>query len=267
METHVRHASSSSSHRSPARVRIGRLSVDAVTFEEALDAIEDLVESGHGGSVFTPNVDHVVGADRNDAFALAYANASLAIADGMPLVWASRVLGARLPERVAGSDVIDPLLERAARRGWRVAFIGAGPGVAEQAAAVVRERHGTDVVCTWDPVVDLADEAQIEAIVERLQACRPHLVLMAFGAPKQELLIDRIGERVRPAVLVGVGASLDFIAGTVRRAPKLMRSTGTEWLYRLVQEPRRLWRRYLVNDPKFVWILLRTVREERRHRR
>lgn len=266
MDTHVHHRPRTSSHQPPARVRIGRLSIDAVSFEQALDAIEDLVESGTGGSVFTPNVDHVVGADRNDAFALAYANASLTIADGMPLVWASRVLGTRLPERVAGSDVIDPLLERAARRGWRVAFIGAGPGVAEKAAAVVRERYGTDVVDTWDPVVDLADDQQIEAIVERLQACQPQLVLMAFGAPKQELLIDRIRDRVRPAVLVGVGASLDFIAGTVRRAPRVMRSTGTEWLYRLVQEPRRLWRRYLVNDPKFAWILVRTIREERRAR-
>ena len=113
-------------------------------------------------------------------------------------------------------------------------------------------------------MVDLKDTAQLDAIGERIAAVRPDLVLMAFGAPKQELLIARIAERVKPAVLLGIGASLDFIAGTIKRAPPLFRKTGFEWLYRLGQEPRRLWRRYLVNDPKFALILLRSLREARR---
>jgi N-acetylglucosaminyldiphosphoundecaprenol N-acetyl-beta-D-mannosaminyltransferase len=242
------------------RLTIGKVPIDVLTFAEALDAIDALVGAKQGGFVFTPNIDHVVTVDEHPEFAAAYARASLSLADGMPVVWASRLLEHRLPEKISGSDLVGPLLERAAQKKWRVAFLGAGPGVAEKAAAIVRERYGTDVVYTDAPMVKLDDEAQVNDIAAKLAAAKPELVLMAFGAPKQELLIARIAERVKPAVLLGIGASLDFIAGTVKRAPVLMQKTGLEWLYRLGQEPRRLWRRYLVNDPKFLLILARTVR-------
>lgn len=246
-----------------SRLFIGKVPVDVLTLSEALDAIERLVTEQRGGFVFTPNVDHVVSVDRNPDFERAYARASLSLADGMPIVWASRLLGQPLPERVAGSDLVGPLLERAGQRGWRVYFLGAGPGVAEKAAAVARERWGTNVVGTDAPMVDSRDAAQSERIAAQLVEARPDLVLMAFGAPKQELLIDRIADRVKPAVLLGIGASLDFIAGTVRRAPGVLRKAGLEWAYRLAQEPRRLWRRYLVEDPRFLAILLRTARTRR----
>ena len=249
---------------SAKRLRIGKLWVDVLRFDEALDAVEALVRAGQGGNVFTPNVDHVVSVESNEAFRQAYARAALCLADGMPLVWGSRLLGRPLPERVAGSDLVLPLLERAAQRGWRVFFLGADDGVADKAAEVVRKRFGTDVVGTDAPRITLGDAAQLERIAAQLNAAKPHLVLMAFGAPKQELLMDALREKVRPAVCLGIGASLDFIAGTVKRAPEFMRRSGLEWLYRLGQEPRRLWRRYLVNDPLFAAILLRTLREGQR---
>lgn len=249
---------------STKRLRIGKLWVDVLRFGEALDAVERLVLAGEGGMVFTPNVDHVVSVETNEAFRGAYARASLSLADGMPLVWGSRLLGQPLPERVAGSDLVLPLLERAAHRGWRVYFLGADDGVAERAAEVVRHRYGTAVVGTDAPRITLGDQAQVERIAAQLCAARPHLVLMAFGAPKQELLMDALRERVRPAVCLGIGASLDFIAGTVKRAPVFMQRNGLEWLYRLGQEPRRLWRRYLINDPLFAAILVRTLREGQR---
>lgn len=232
-----------------------------LSFAEAVEAVARLVEAKQGGFVFTPNVDHVVTVDEHPEFEAAYAKANLSLADGTPVVWASRLFDTPLPERVAGSDLVVPLLERAGQRGWRVAFLGAGPGVAEKAAAIAKERWGTHVVSTDAPMVNLKDDAQIDAIAAKLVAAKPDLVLMAFGAPKQELLIARIADRVKPGVLLGIGASLDFIAGTVKRAPAVFRKTGFEWLYRLAQEPRRLWRRYLVNDPKFLVILLRTLKE------
>lgn len=247
----------------PARLTIGRVPVDIVDSREALQAVERLVDAKQGGFIFTPNVDHVVNVDGDEAFAAAYAKADLCLADGMPLVWASRLLGAPLPERVAGSDLVGPLLELAGRRQWRVFFLGAGPGVADKAAAVAKARWNTLVVGTDAPMVNLKDDAQLDRIAQQLVDAKPDLVLMAFGAPKQELLIARIAERVKPAVLLGIGASLDFIAGTIKRAPALMRKTGFEWLYRLSQEPGRLWKRYLVNDPKFVLILVRTWNERR----
>ncbi len=250
----------------PTRLSIGRVPVDVVDEREALNVIAQLIDSKRGGFIFTPNVDHVVNVDSDDAFAKAYAKADLSIADGMPLVWASRLLGQPLPERVAGSDLVGPLLELAGQRRWRVYFLGAGPGVAEKAARIAKEKWNTDVVGTDAPMVNLKDDAQIDAIAQQLVDAKPDLVLMAFGAPKQELLIARVAERVKPAVLLGIGASLDFIAGTIKRAPALMRKTGFEWLYRLSQEPGRLWKRYLVNDPKFVLILLRTWNERRTSR-
>lgn len=245
------------------RLTIGRVPIDVVTFQQAMERIEALVDAKQGGSVFTPNVDHVVNVETDEAFAAAYQRASLSVADGMPLVWASKVLGRPLPERVSGSDLLEPTLQLAAKRGWRVFFLGAAPGVAEKAAIVARERFGTNVVGTDAPFVKLDDAAQLERIARQLADSKAELVMMAFGAPKQELLIDRIAERVKPAVMLGIGASLDFLAGTVKRAPAIMRSTGFEWLYRLSQEPGRLWKRYLVNDPKFAVILLRTLKRQK----
>jgi len=243
------------------RLTIGKVPIDVLTFAQALDAVEALVEAKQGGFVFTPNVDHIVTVDEHPEFEAAYQKASLCLADGTPVVWASRLMDTPLPEKISGSDFVGPLLERAGQRKWRVAFLGAGPGVAEKAAAIVRQRWGTDVVFTDAPMVNLKDTAQIDRIAQQLADAKADLVLMAFGAPKQELLIARIADRVKPAVMLGIGASLDFIAGTLKRAPVVMQKTGTEWLYRLAQEPRRLWRRYLVEDPKFLRILARTLRK------
>ncbi len=243
------------------RLTIGKVPIDVLTFAQALDAVEALVASKQGGFVFTPNVDHIVTVDEHPEFEAAYQKASLSLADGTPVVWASRLMDMTLPEKISGSDLVGPLLERAGQRKWRVAFLGAGPGVAEKAATIAREKWGTDVVFTDAPMVNLKDTAQIDRIAQQLAEAKADLVLMAFGAPKQELLIARIADRVKPAVLLGIGASLDFIAGTLERAPVLMQKTGTEWLYRLAQEPRRLWRRYLVEDPKFLRILARTLRK------
>ncbi len=245
------------------RLRLGKVPIDVLTFGQALDAVDRLVTAQKGGFVFTPNVDHIVMVDDHAEFEAAYQRADLCLADGTPVVWASRLFDTPLPERVSGSDLIGPLLERAGQKKWRVAFLGAGPGVAEKAAAIAFQRWGTNVVSCEAPMVNLDDTAQLDAIGERVAAAKADLVLMAFGAPKQELLIARIAERVKPAVLLGVGASLDFIAGTLKRAPPIFRQFGFEWAYRLAQEPRRLWRRYLVNDPKFALILMRSLREAR----
>ena len=247
----------------PPRVPFGPVWVDRVTRAQALDQIERLVAAGDGGAVFTPNVDHVVLAGEDAAFRAAYSRASLSLADGMPLVWSSRLLGAALPERVAGSDLVLPLLERAAARGWRVFFLGGDPGVAAKARdRALAEVPGLDVAGVAAPVVRVGASGDERAAVLRpVIHARPALVLVALGAPKQEIWIDQERRALRPAVLVGVGASLDFLAGTVPRAPRWMARSGLEWLFRLGREPRRLWRRYLVRDPKFLAILARMTRE------
>jgi N-acetylglucosaminyldiphosphoundecaprenol N-acetyl-beta-D-mannosaminyltransferase len=240
------------------RLRIGPVWVDALTFAETLEEVEKLVDARQGGSVFTPNVDHVVKADRNDAFRRAYADASLSLADGMPLVWVGRLLGCPLPERVAGSDLVRPVLELAARRRWKVYLLGGGPGVAEQVSHLLAETIGVTVV-GWDDA-RIADDGSdpTGASIARAAAAQPDLVFVGLGPPKQELWIQRAKGALGPAVSFGVGASLDFLAGRFERAPRWLSRIGFEWAYRLIQEPRRLWRRYLVDDPRFALIVLRT---------
>src|SRR5262245_56932861 len=170
------------------RLRLGRLWIDKLTFAEAVDAIEALVDRGQGGAVYTPNVDHVVIAERNANFSAAYADAALSLVDGKPLVWASGLLGMKLPEKISGSDLILPAMKRAAARRFRVYLIGAGPGVAELAAEVLRREHGVNVVGTDSPRVGADGSCDADSLA-RLKAADPQLVLVAFGAPKQELFI------------------------------------------------------------------------------
>ncbi len=248
------------------RLRIGRVWVDVVTFDQALVAIEKLVDRGDGGSIFTPNVDHVVKAESNDAFREAYGRCSLSLADGMPLVWVSPLLGCQLPERVAGSDLLRPVLEMAARRRWRVYLLGGAPGVAEAVATLLTKEMGI-IVAGWDDCRIESDGSDpTGASVARAQAAKPDLIFVALGPPKQELWIHRSLDVLRPAVSLGVGASLDFLVGKYKRAPRWMGRVGLEWLYRLSQEPRRLWRRYLVEGPRFIDVVLRTWRLPRSER-
>jgi exopolysaccharide biosynthesis WecB/TagA/CpsF family protein len=247
------------------RWRLGNVPVDRVGFAEALDAIARLVEAGNGGAVFTPNVDHVVLAETDARLRAAYDRVSLSLGDGMPVVWASRLFGPRLPGKVSGSDLVLPLMKLAAARGWRVYVVGGAEGVAARAAKELRERiPRLHVVGTDSPRIDMDAPSSGRADVSvQIREARPDLVLVAFGSPKQELWIDEVRDALRPSVLVAVGAGLDFVAGVVRRAPGWMSAAGLEWLYRLAREPRRLWRRYLVRDPRFVLIVWRMLRETR----
>lgn len=250
-------------NRERPRLRIGHVGIDMITFTAALDEIERLVTLRQGGMVFTPNVDHIVNAEHNEAFRIAYRLANLSLVDGQPLVWASRLLGNPLPEKISGSDLVMPLLHRASRLGWRVYLLGAGHGIAQKAAELLRKEYNVNVVGIDAPMIQVGDVHQNARIAAAIRQTHPDLVFVAFGSPKQELFIHQVAADVKPAVLLGIGASLDFMVGAAQRAPKWMSRAGLEWLYRLAREPRRMWRRYLINDPKFLFVLLRDLQEAR----
>jgi N-acetylglucosaminyldiphosphoundecaprenol N-acetyl-beta-D-mannosaminyltransferase len=243
-------------------LRFGHLFIDRLTFAQALDAIEELVCAAQGGAVFTPNVDHVVLAEENLRLREAYQAASLSLVDGMPLLWCSRLLGQRLPEKVSGSDLVRPLIERCAQRGWRVFMLGGLPGAAEAAARTLTQDFPDLIIAgTHAPFIDLMRPAsEREEVVARIRQAQPHIVLVGLGAPKQELWIHESMAVLSPAVLLGIGASIDFMAGAVPRSPRWMSRCGLEWLYRLLKEPKRMWRRYLVRGPRFLPILWRDWR-------
>jgi N-acetylglucosaminyldiphosphoundecaprenol N-acetyl-beta-D-mannosaminyltransferase len=244
-------------------VRLGRIHAHAVTFVQALDAIESLVKTRSGGYVLTPNVDHVCLADTDEGLREAYANAALSLVDGMPLLWLARALGTPLPEKVSGSDLVMPLCERAAQRGMSVYLLGARPGVGAKAAQVLTDTYPGITIAGVDapPLGFEQDPAQNEAVLARIRAAKPDLLFVALGCPKQELWLAKHSAAYGPAVGLGIGATIDFIAGEVRRSPRVLSRLGLEWLYRLAKEPRRLAHRYLVRDRAIVGIAWRMWRK------
>lgn len=243
------------------RVLLGRIFADAVDSAEAVERIAALVASGRGGYVVTPNVDHVVLAETDQRLQQAYSCASLSLVDGMPLCWMASLLGHPVPEKVSGSDLIRPLCARAARERWRVYFFGAAPGVAEVASErLMREFGGLRVVGVDAPArgFNLAADMRAQAL-RKLRSADPNLVFVALGCPKQEIMMYEWREAMAPAVAVGIGAGLDFLAGIVRRAPPWVSRMGLEWAFRLVQEPGRLARRYLVRDLAIAGVFMRML--------
>jgi N-acetylglucosaminyldiphosphoundecaprenol N-acetyl-beta-D-mannosaminyltransferase len=247
------------------RPRMGHVPMDPVTLTQAIERIVDLARSGQGGTVFTPNADHIVVAHENPEFRRAYEQVSLSLVDGTPVFWLSKLLRLNLPEKVSGSDLFEPLVARAAREQLSIYLLGGGPGVGELAAKnLIEKSPGLRVVGLGAPKMTAAGELDDEtAWIEKIRRTSPSLVFVACGAPKSELFSARCRHLLAPAVLVCVGASIDFAAGTMKRAPEWISKVGLEWAYRLLKEPRRLAYRYLVRDPKFVWLTLRSAGRHR----
>jgi N-acetylglucosaminyldiphosphoundecaprenol N-acetyl-beta-D-mannosaminyltransferase len=223
--------------------------VHSTTLAQALSAIEDYVASGRPHQVVTVNMDFLRIAQKDESFRAALNGADLAVPDGMPLLWISRWTRQRLVQRVAGVDLVEQLAALAAERGYSMYFLGAESGVADAAAAVLRSRHpGLRIVGTYAPPFGPFSAEEDTRIVARVRSCRPDILCAAFGAPKQDVWIASHLEELEVPVCIGVGGTLDFIAGRVPRAPGWMQKRGLEWAYRLRQEPRRLWRRYLLGD-------------------
>lgn len=250
------------------KFRFGTIHADYIDFEGALDAVVELAKAGKGGFVVTPNVDHVVMSEKNEALRAAYADASLSLVDGMPLVWMSKAAGFPLPEKISGSDLVRPLLRRAADAGLGVYLLGAAPGVGAAAAEILKaEMPGLRIVGVESPPLGFEKDPAVEAgILARMEAAAPDLVLMALGCPKQELLMHRWYARGAKPVMLGIGATLDFIAGKVKRAPRWMSAAGLEWVFRITQDPLRLAKRYLVQDAAIVGVFFRTMRTPKESR-
>jgi N-acetylglucosaminyldiphosphoundecaprenol N-acetyl-beta-D-mannosaminyltransferase len=225
--------------------------IDDLNMDQALDRVEEFIrigrESGKVHQIATVNADFVVKAMKDPELRYLLQESDMATADGMPLVWGSRLLGVNLEDRVAGADMVPALAERSAQKGYSMYFLGAAPGVAARAAEILQERYpGLEVAGVQSPpyssVIDM-DPGVIEAI----KAAKPDILLVAFGNPKQEKWIGMYGRELGVPVMIGIGGTLDFIAGNTKRAPEWMQRTGLEWSYRLIQEPRRLWKRYAVD--------------------
>jgi len=227
--------------------------VHPVTFEGFLDVVAAFIAAGAPRQICTANPEFVMTAQRQPEFMRVLQEADLVLPDGVGLLWAARRQGVELPERVTGSDGIDLLAERAAREGWRMFLLGAMPGVAEKTAAILRARYpGLNVAGTYPGSPRDGDYPEI---ARRIKAARPDILLVAYGAPQQDVWIARHKEDLAVPVSMGVGGAFDFVAGVQRRAPRLLIRMNLEWLWRLVTQPWR-WRRQL-DLPRFAWRVVR----------
>jgi N-acetylglucosaminyldiphosphoundecaprenol N-acetyl-beta-D-mannosaminyltransferase len=249
----------------PGRTNILGVGVSAINMAQALDVIDDWIATRTPNYVCVSGVHGVTESLRSAELRAIHNGAGLVTPDGMPLVWLSRARGAHHVERVYGPDLLLACCARSEERGYRHFFYGGGDGVAERLAARLRERFPRLRVagCLSPPFRPLrADE--VEATARRIAASQPDIVWVGLSTPKQERWMHANVGRVGAPVLIGVGAAFDFHAGLKRQAPRWMQRSGTEWLFRLLCEPRRLWRRYLVNNPTFVWhALVQSVHPER----
>ena len=244
------------------RVRLLGIEIDALRMPEAVAQLLAWVEQRDGGCryVVTPNVDHVVMLRSQEALRAAYAAADLVLADGAPLVAVSRLLGRGLPERVAGSDLAPALFQAAHEqsRPLRVFLLGGEPGVPERAAANIHAAWPpVEVVATASPPRGFERDTWRNAeLLQAIRASQADVLLVGLGAPKQELWVHEHRQSIAAPVALCIGATIDFLAGHRRRAPRWMRRCGLEWFYRVAREPRRLGRRYLRDSlvfPRLVW--------------
>jgi N-acetylglucosaminyldiphosphoundecaprenol N-acetyl-beta-D-mannosaminyltransferase len=240
------------------RIEIMGCAVDNLSMEETLQTIEGFIASGTPHQHVVVNVDKLVKA-RGDAQLRRIINeCALINADGMPVVWASRLLGKPLKERVAGVDLFEALMARAAQKGWRVFLLGAR----EEIVARVRQLYEAKY-----PGLAIAGhrngywsgEAEEAAVVEQIQAARTDILFVAISSPKKEQFLGRWQARMKVPFAMGVGGTFDVAAGHVKRAPRWMQRSGLEWFFRFLQEPRRMFRRYFIEDMAFFGMLAREM--------
>lgn len=228
----------------PEAVELLGVHVHRLTMERALDRIEAFAAGHEPRHVVTVNLDYLRLARALPDFRDALNAADLAVADGMPLVWASRLRGPSLPARIAGIDLVRGI----AGRGLSLFLLGAEPGVALEAGRRLAAEEGARIAGIDSPPFGPFEPAEEERIVKAVRDARPDVLLVALGAPRQDLWIRRLLPALGVPIAMGVGCTFDVLSGRLRRAPAWMRGAGLEWLYRLSRQPRHLWRRYLLHD-------------------
>ena len=229
--------------------------VDNLNMAETLDVVEGFIRSGKPHQHVVVNVDKIVKANRDPALRQIINDCDLINADGMPVVWASCLLGKPLKARVTGVDLFEALMARAAEKGWRVFLLGAREEVGSGVARLYPARYPGLTLAGyrngyWTP-------GEEEKVVEEIAATRPDILFVAISSPKKEAFLARYQAAMKVPFAMGVGGTFDVAVGLVKRAPVWMQNAGLEWFYRFLQEPRRMFRRYFIDDMAFVALFAR----------
>jgi len=241
------------------------LPISNVSMAEAVQRIANGIEDGTTQQIATANLDFARNARKNSYLQQVICDCSLVLPDGAPMLWASWLLGRPLKQRVTGVDLIPELAKLSAERGYRIFLLGSNDENAQRATQILAARFpGARFVGWYSPEPTALGEMDDNEILSKIHAARPDILLVAFGNPKQELWIDRNRERLGVRVAIGIGGSLDMIAGTVRRAPRFVQKMHMEWMFRLLQEPRRLLPRYVLDTMALLRHLPREIVANRR---
>lgn len=242
-----------------SRIKFMNTEIDNLTMNEVINEIEDLIKKNKNAYVVTPNIDHIVKLERDNELKEVYTNADLIIADGKPLIWISKLYKTPIKEKISGSDLFPFLCKLASQKQYKMFFLGAAEGVAKKAAVSLEKRFpGLEVTGTYSPPFGFEkDKIEMKKIEEMIKSAKPDILIIGLGCPKQEKFILNNKDKLGVPISLGLGASLDFEAGNVKRAPKWMSNHGLEWLFRITQDPKRMIKRYLVDDIKILKLIFK----------
>ena len=242
-----------------SRIKFMNTEIDNLTMNEALSVIDGLIRQNRNAYVVTPNVDHIVKLETSEKLKAAYSEADLILTDGKPLIWASKLYRNPIKEKISGSDLFPELCKFAAERHYKMFFLGAKEGVAARAAENLKKLYPTiEIVGCYAPSWGFENNRMEMKKIERLiKNAKPHVLVLALGCPKQEIIAYEYRNLFEVPLTLCLGATLDFTAGVVKRAPRWMANAGFEWLYRIYQEPSRMFRRYVLEDWKFLKLFVK----------
>ncbi len=235
------------------RIEMMGCQIDNLTMEETLGRVEQFIASGQPHQHVVVNVDKLVKASRDAELRQIINDCALINVDGMPVVWASRLLGKPLKSRVAGVDLFEALMQRASTKQWRVFLLGAREEVVSGVKSLYETKYPGLVVAGYRNGYWKADEEP--AVVEQIKAAQADLLFVAISSPKKEQFLGQYQAEMKIPFAMGVGGTFDVAVGKVKRAPLWMQNNGLEWFYRFLQEPRRMFKRYFIDDMAFFWLL------------
>ncbi|MFR9239396.1 MAG: WecB/TagA/CpsF family glycosyltransferase [Clostridium baratii] len=240
-----------------SRIKFLNIEVDNLTMGEAVEAVDNIIQEGKSSYVVTPNVDHIVKLEKDKEFQDVYKNADLILTDGMPLIWISRFKKNPIKEKVSGSDFFPKVCKLASIKGYKVFLLGAAEGIAAKAAKNLKEKYkGLNIVGTYSPSYGFEKkDHEIKNIIDMINKVKPDILAVGLGAPKQEKFLYKYKNELNVPISLAIGASIDFEAGNINRAPKWMQNCGLEWFYRLCKEPKRMFKRYIIDDLKILKII------------
>lgn len=223
-----------------------------IKYDEAVKEILELAAKEKASYVVTPNVHHFFLYKTNQFFRNAYKAAHISLLDGMPLVWATSFLYKTKFEKISGSDIFIDLINQSIKKGMKIFLLGGKPGVAEKAVTNLDlDKYINTQISYYSPAFNFSEEEN-NTIIEKIKSFRPNILFVAFGAPKQELWIQENIKKIHVGVALGIGGSIDFVAGVQRRAPFWMQKNGLEWFYRLCINPKKFFFRYLITNTYFL---------------